>query len=168
MDNSFVSLLQLLEILAFFSGYPMIYLLVKYLDQYQGMQRFTQKAISILPLVYGILGILFVGLELKNLYVDFNLARFEHPYLISWGISSLLFLFPFFSKRPYWSFWHSLIFLLILVEKIIFGDFSPEGKSQQIKNYMTIYSISLAINFVLLLLTLAASQFWRKIKGTKS
>ncbi len=168
MDNSFVSLLQLLEILAFFSGYPMIYLLVKYLDQYPGMQRFSQKAISVLPLVYGILGLLFVGLELKNLLIDFNLARFEHPYLISWGISSLLFLFPFFSKRPYWSFWHSLVFLLILVEKIIFGDFAPEGKAQQIKNYMTIYSISLALNLVLLLLTLAVSQFWRKIKGTKS
>lgn len=167
MDNSFVSLLQLLEILAFFSGFPMIYLLVKYLDQYKGMQRFTQKAIPILPVAYGILGILFVGLELKNLLIDFNLARFEHPYLIVWGISSLLFLFPFFSKQPYWSFCHSLVFLLILVEKIIFEDFAPEGKAQQIKNYMTIYSISLALNLVLLLLSFAISQFWRKIKGSK-
>lgn len=157
--------LQLLEILAFFSGYPMIFLLVKYLNQFKSFQRLTSQALHILPFVYGLIGILFLGLQLKTLSVTNDLDRIQHPYLFIWGILSIIFLFPKFSKQPSFSLLHSLIFLFVLISKIFFKSTSLEEKSQVISNYMNIYTISIALNLVLLFLVMAVSFLLKKIKN---
>jgi hypothetical protein len=156
--------LQLLEILAFFSGYPLIYLLVKYLNQFRGIQRFTKQALLVLPFVYGFIGIFFLGLQLKTLSITLDLAHFQHPYLVIWGIISIVFLFPIFSKQPSFSLFHSLIFLFVLISKFFFKSTSLEEKSQVISNYMNIYTISIALNLVLLILVMAVSFLLKKIK----
>jgi len=157
--------LQLLEILAFFSGYPIIYLFVNYLNQFKGMQRFTHLALPVLTYVYGLIGLLFLGLQLKNLSISLNLASFQHPYLVIWGILSTLFLFPKFSKLRYFSFLHSLVFFVVLISKIFSQHNNQEERSQIVGNYMNIYSISLAVNLVLLILLMTVSFLRRKIKG---
>jgi len=156
--------LQLLEILAFFSGYPMLYILVKYLHQFKGLQRLTQHALAVLSYAYGVVGLLFLGLQLKTISLNADLSQFQHPYLVIWGILSSVFVFPQFSKKSNFSFLHSLVFFVILISKIIFQDYSQEEKSQVISNYMTIYSISLGLNLLLLLLAITFSLIVKKIK----
>lgn len=157
--------LQLLEILAFFSGYPIIDLLVKYLSQFKGMQRFTKLALPTLPFTYGFIGLLFLGLQLKTLSISLDLSRFQHPYLVIWGILSILFLFPIFSKYRNLSLLHSLVFYIVFISKNFFQDYPLEEKSQVLSNYMNIYSISLALNLMLLLLVVLGSFLLQKIKN---
>lgn len=157
--------LQLLEILAFFSGYPIIYLLVNYISQYKGMQRITKQALPNLPFAYGFIGLLFLGLQLKTFFISLDLAHFQHPYLVIWGILSILFLFPIFSKHSNLSLLHSLVFFIVLISKVFFQTNAQEEKSQVVGNYMNIYSISLALNLLLLLLALIATFLLEKVKN---
>lgn len=156
--------LQLLEILAFFSGYPIIYLLVKYLSQFKGMQRVTKLALPTLPFTYGFIGLLFLGLQLKTFSDNLDLARFQHPYLVIWGILSILFLFPVFSKYRNLSLLHSLVFFIVFISKVFFQNYFQEERSQVVGNYMNIYSISLALNSLLLFLLLITTFLLQKIK----
>ncbi|MCX6207739.1 MAG: hypothetical protein NTZ19_15965 [Bacteroidetes bacterium] len=151
MDNSFVAYLQLLEILAFFSGYPIIFLLVKYFDQFPGLKSITKILFQSLPFSYGLIGLLFLGFEIRNAYPEFDIAHFQHPYLIFWGILSLLFLVPKLINQSSWSLYHSLVFLLIMI-KNVFETYQLDSSHSQIKNYMNIYSISLGFNLAILLL----------------
>lgn len=151
MDNSFVAYLQLLEILGFFSGYPMIYLLVKYFDQYPGLKPFTKNLQPSLPFSYGLVGILFLGFEIRNAYPAFVPVHFQHPYLMFLGILSLVFLVPKISKNPIWSLYHGLVFLIVMIQNIV-ESYHQDPDHSLIKNYMTIYSISLGLNLAILLL----------------
>ncbi len=157
--------LQLLEILAFFSGYPIIYLLVKYLSQFKGIQRFTEHALPALPFAYGFIGLLFLGLQLKTLSISLDLTHFQHPYLVIWGILSILFLLPIFSKHRNLSLLHSLVFFIVFISKVFFQNNAQEERSQVVGNYMNIYSISLLLNLLLLLLALIAAFLLKKIKN---
>lgn len=161
MDNSFVAYLQLLEILAFFSGYPMIFLLVKYFDQYPSLKSITKILIQSLPFSYGLIGILFLGFEIRNAYPGFDPMHFQHPYMIFWGILSLLFLVPKLINQSNWSLYHSLVFLLIII-KTVFETYQQDTSHSQIKNYMNIYSISLGLNLSILLLVFLSQILLKK------
>lgn len=165
MDNSFVGFLQLLEILAFFSGYPMVFLLVKYAGQFSSIQKLSKKAMFLLPYSYGIIGLLFIGFQLRNAYPGFDWSRFQHVYLIFWGILSVLFTLSVFAKQPYLSLFHSLIFLFVLFGNIIWKGGGQQITPSEIRNYMTVYSISLALNLVIVLVAITVTFFYAKMKG---
>ncbi len=161
MDNSFFTYLQQLELMAFFSGYPLLYTVVLFFaGNKKPVNNFKSKVVSLLPFAYALVGTLYIGLQLKNLYLNYspeNLRQLTHqPYLILWGLLSILFWLPVLSKRKTWSLIHSLVFFFFLIKDLLFQLKGAATGTNMVRNDMRIYTISFLLNlgafgFVLLL-----------------
>ena len=69
MDDSFFAYLQQLEIMVFFSGYPLVYaLVIAAAGKKPATNSIGHKAVSVLPFAYALVGTLFLGFQLKKLY----------------------------------------------------------------------------------------------------
>ena len=153
MGNNLSEYIYQLQLLAFFAGYPLLYVLINFLaTENQGKKSFLSKRwIEHLPSTYALLGALFIGLLLKNISPDFSLkniaAQFPIPYLEVWGIMAVLFWIPALRKRPIFSLVHSLPFLFILFKDLLLQSFSHSGKIV-IENDMKMYTISFLLNMV--------------------
>ncbi len=159
MDNNFFAYLQQLELMAFFSGYPLLYAILFFIaGNKQSRNNFKKGIISLLPYVYPVLGTLYIGLQLKNLYPDYSFENIklsmQHPWLITWGLLSILFWIPALGKKIFLSLIHSLVFFFILARDL-FLQSTAAGDNSVIKNDMNVYTNSLLLNtgvFVLILL----------------
>jgi hypothetical protein len=156
MDGDLATYIERIELMAFFVGYPFIYLLVNFLSGKQrvdstGFLKTLQKS---LPFSYALVGTLYLALTIRNLFPDFSYhhisAQFQNPFLRFWGISSILFLLPFLRKKNYYSLIHSLVFFLLLIKDLTLYDRSS-GDNDIIRNDMKIYTDSLILNMVSLL-----------------
>ncbi len=151
MSSSIFRYFQQLEVLAFFSGYPLIYYLVQILTRNTLLKNSKGKElISILPFAYALIGTLYLGLQLKNLYPDYTIEnikhRIQHPWLQIWGILSILFWIPAISKRQILSMLHSLVFFLVIVKDLLFrfGGFIRDH--DMMRNEMRLYTVSIFLN----------------------
>ena len=155
MDNSFFKYLQILEILAFFSGFPLIYLLVSFISDRSGKKNgIGNRLYALLPFVYAVIGILFVGLQLKKLYPDFSSshisAEIQNSFLAIWGVSTLLFFIPVLNKKPVFSLLHSLVFLFVIVYKFYIQLSTSTPDNDVLKNYIRVYTDSIILGAVVL------------------
>lgn len=151
MDNSFFAYLQQLEMLAFFSGYPLLYAVTRFIaGNKHWKNNFKTKLISLLPFAYALIGILYLGLQLKNLYPDYSFKNitisYQYPYLTAWGVLSILFLFPAFNKKHVLSLLHSFVFFFFLARDLFLHLIHTSTNKEVIKNDMKIYSDSLLLN----------------------
>lgn len=171
MENSFFAYLQQLELMTFFSGYPLLYTLILFIAGNKKLRdNFRNRMIKVLPFSYALVGTLYLGLELKNLYLSYSLGNVKqimlHPYLMIWGLLSILFWIPAISKKKELSLIHSLVFFFFLVKDVI----SQLGSSDKymLGNDMRIYTISLLLNlgafFFLLLLSFLLFQNKKKFR----
>ena len=153
MNNSFWQYIDRLELLAFFSGYPLVYAAVMV---FFGNKKTVRKNLSgilcsLLPYAYALSGTLYVGLLMRNLYPDYSIknieAYFDNAYLKIWAILSLVFWVPLFARKPVISLFHSLIFFFFFVKDIFLFNFS-EPDHAMIKNEIKIYSDSLLLNVI--------------------
>jgi hypothetical protein len=148
MDNSFFDYIERLEIMGFFVAYPLVYLLVNSI--LAGSQNEKLKKIPLLlPYGYALVGILFLGFQLKKLYPDFS---FEHiqsntglPYLKIWALLSLLFWIPVLSKKTYLSLLHSFVFFFFLLKDLYLITFKTIDKTV-VQNDMRVFTDSLLLN----------------------
>lgn len=152
MGTSFFANLQLLELLAFFSGYPLFYAIIFFINDLQKKKNARNRSLVILlPFTYALIGSLYLGLQLKNFYPDYsfeNLQQFIHqPFLIGWGILSLVFWIPLMGKRPWFSLVHSLVFFIILVKDVFIQSSASLSDNSMVKNEMKMYTGSLLICF---------------------
>ena len=113
MGNDFFAYVQHLEMLAFFSGYPLVYYFVRFLFRNASSKNgWRAEIVSILPFAYALIGTLYLGLMLKNLYPDYTIEnlqyRIQQPYLNIWAILSNLFWIPTISRKQVLSVLHSL------------------------------------------------------------
>lgn len=160
INNSLSNYISQLQLLAFFSGYPLIYTLVNFLaTKRQERKSFlSNKWVALLPFAYALMGTLFIGLLLKNSTPEFsvkNIAeQFPTPYLEVWGTLAVLFWIPALSKKPVLSLLHSLPFFLILLKD--FMQTSISGRFV-IENDMKMYTISLLLNTGALVIMFAIS-----------
>jgi len=104
MDNSFVAYIQKLELIGFFAGYPLIYAIVIVIaGSIKDNKRIMARTASLLPFAYAFVGVLFLGFLLRKLYPDYSIEHIKQtiqkPWLIIWGLLSLLFWIPALSKR---------------------------------------------------------------------
>ena len=151
MDNSFFVYLQQLELMAFFSGYPLLYAVI---FSIAGNQRsgtsIKGRLVSLLPFAYALVGTLFLGLQLKNLYPDYSLGNIKQalaqPYLVIWGFLSLFFWIPALAQKPVLSLLHSLVFFFFLVRDLVLQLFAASPDNTIVKNEMKIYTDSLFLN----------------------
>ena len=105
MSDSFFFYLHRLELIAFFSGYPLIYATVLLIA---GMRRsrteLKKKLVALLPFSYALVGTLYFGFELMNLHPNYSTENFRefarHPFLAVWGLLAMLFWIPALAKRP--------------------------------------------------------------------
>ena len=150
MDDSFFIYIERLELMAFFSGYPLIFLAVRVIAaplQARGITR--MNIASLLPFAYAVVGLLYLGLQLKNLYPVYSFDNIKlltgDPYLKTWALLSLLFFIPVFAKKTVLSLFHSLVFFYFIVRDF-FRHFFFHADNNILQNDMHIYSRSLLIN----------------------
>jgi hypothetical protein len=151
MDNSFFIYIQTLELMAFFSGYPLIYALVVYIADSQWVRnKLFSRIDSFLPFAYALVGTLFLGFQLKKLYPDYSTANInqviQQPWFIGWALLSILFWLPWFARKSVLSLIHSIIFFSLLIKGIILQLFASSPDGNIINNDMKVYAESLFLN----------------------
>ncbi|HEY8689558.1 MAG TPA: hypothetical protein VIM07_10020 [Chitinophagaceae bacterium] len=151
MDNSFFAYLQQLELMAFFSGYPMLYAFIFFIAGNKRLRNnFKRRIISVLPYVYPLLGTLYLGLQFKNLYPDYSFENIklsmQQPWLIGWGLLSILFWIPALGKKIFLSLIHSLVFFYFLARDLFLQLSASAINESIVKNDMNVYTNSLLLN----------------------
>jgi len=174
MDNSFLAYLERLEMMAFFSGYPLVYYaMVLFKGNKKENENAFTRAFSLLPFAYALLGTLFLGLMLKNLYPDYSIEhirlKMQQPLLIIWGLSSILFWIPILNAKPIFSLIHSLVFFFFLAKDIIFHLIGYTDDEHIVRNDMKIYSVSIILTlFVLVFVSLLSFFAYRYARRLRS
>jgi hypothetical protein len=151
MDNSFFSYLEELELIAFFSGYPLIYSVTIFLSENQhSNNNWQRKTVALLPFSYALVGTLYLGMKLKNLYPDYSFDKIklmtEHPFLVIWGLLSIIFWIPALAKKTALSLIHSLVFFFILVKDLLLQLSATAANNTVMRNDIKIYMVSLLLN----------------------
>ena len=78
MNTSFFEYLQKLELMVFFSGYPLLYTIIFFIAGSKPLRNnFKERIVSLLPLSYALVGTLYLGLQLKNLYPDYSIENIK-------------------------------------------------------------------------------------------
>jgi hypothetical protein len=151
MDNSFFVYLQQLELMAFFSGYPLIYaIVVSIAGNKQTRIIFKSRIVMLLPFAYALVGTLFLGFQLKKLYPDYSIENIktiiQQPLFIIWGLLSIFFWIPDIAKKPLFSLLHSFVFFFFLLKDLVIQLFTNTPDKNILKNDMKIYTDSLLLN----------------------
>lgn len=169
MDNSFFAYLQKLELMAFFSGYPLLYAFIFFITgNKQTKNNFRSKVVPLLPFAYALTGTLYLGLQLKNLYPDYSFETIkltiQQPWLFTWGLLSILFWIPALGKKPVLSLLHSLVFFFFLVRDLFLHSFQSSAGNDVVRNDMKIYTDSLLLNLGALILVILISLLITRFK----
>lgn len=153
MEDSFFDSLDRLEYVAFFAGYPLVYTCIQYLSgRLSNKQNTKIKITDLLPFGYALVGTLYVGLQLRNLFPDYSIehikSNFQHPVLKCWAFLSLLCWIPAIARIRAISLFHSFIFMTLWLKDILFQQFfNTIPDVLIIRNEMKIYTDSLLLNF---------------------
>lgn len=176
MENSFFVYLQRLEIIVFFSGYPLIYALVRLLASKQLSKKIPSGTfIALLPYGYALIATLFAALQLKNFYQFYtgensSAVFLHHPFLMTWSFLAILFWIPALAKRPVLSLLHSFVFFLLLLRGLFFQTFWPANDNSLLRNDMKLYTTSLLLHLAaqaMVLVVFIIINSLKKSKGTK-
>ena len=161
MGTNFFSYLERLELMGFFVAYPLLYLLIKTITEDSKNEKIKNLS-RLLPFSYALVGTLYLGLQLKNLYPDYSFENIKHmteePVLKIWGLLSMLFWIPALAKKPVFSFWHSLVFFILLTRDLFLHLVDSVDKSV-VQNDMSIYTNSLLVNISSFLFIILLSAF---------
>jgi len=172
MDNSFFTYLQQLELMAFFSGYPLIYAIVMvFAGKNPEKNSLGDRAVSMLPFAYALVATLFLGFELKKLYPDYSLENIKltmrMPRLVLWGVCALLFWIPAISRNRILSLIHSLVFFFFLIKDLLTQVSASSANNDTMKNDRDIYTNSLLLNLGALVLLTLLSFLYTRFKKSK-
>jgi hypothetical protein len=161
MDYGFLGNFERFELMAFFSGYALIYLLLNGLWRNDFSLKFSKA--RLLSYSYALTGTLFIGYVVRKIFINLdagNQVHFYHPILYLFGILAALFWIPVFSKRSSLALLHSLVFFaLIPLDIISYARGSVER--EQVGNDMNVLSISIIFNVstaILMFIFLRLSQ----------
>ena len=70
--------MERLELMAFFSGYPLLYAVILFIGGNQQVKNNVQsRIVSLLPFAYALVGTLYMGLQLNNLYPDYSIENIK-------------------------------------------------------------------------------------------
>lgn len=167
MSETFFTYLHRLESIAFFSGYPLIYTIVFFIaGNKPSANKIKEKIFSLLPFSYAMVGTLYLGLQLKNMYMDRSVESVDYlvqqPWLVGWGILAMIFWIPAIAKKPVVSLLHSFVFFFFLLKDLFFQMPSPANDKSIIRNDMRLYTDSLLLNAAaLIIITIAYFLFTR-------
>jgi hypothetical protein len=166
MGNSLTAYIQQLELIAFFAGYPIMFILVQVIARsFKETPSFFYRLQKLLPFAYALAGTLYLGLTLNN---TFHAYRFTNsielpanPLLTAWALFSLLFYFKFFRRKSLLAFLHSLVFFFLFAKDIFLYALGKLERERLVID-MKLYSDSLLLNCGCLLLCYLVFIFWRR------
>jgi hypothetical protein len=168
MDNDFFAYLQRLELMAFFSAYPLLYAIINVFFGHS-KKEIVRKFPSLLPYAYALVGLLFLGLQLKNFYPDYSFehikAEIQQPLLFIWALLSILFFIPALAKKPLISLLHSFVFFFFLLRDLLSSLFSNTSDKSILRNDMKIYTDSLILNSGAFTLVILLSFIFIRLKN---
>lgn len=172
MNDTFFTYLHRLESIAFFSGYPLIYTIVLFITGKKASKnKVMGKIFSLLPFSYALVGTLYLGLQLRNMYLDRSVENIEYlvqqPWLVGWGILAMIFWIPVIAKKPVLSLLHSFVFFYLLIRDFIFQMSSPVDDRSIIRNDMKLYTDSLLLNIVTLIIITMIYFLFVRFSGYK-
>lgn len=153
MNDDFFKYLGQLELLGFFSGYPLLYAFITALFANKKIGNEKIRIASLLPLAYALTGTLYLGLQLKNLSPDFSFSNIQatiRPLKLV-ALTAVLFWLPLLSKRPVISLLHSLIFFFFLVKDLFVHTIKNQPGGGRIQNNMKVFTGSLLLNIISLI-----------------
>ena len=172
MANSLFESLHRFEVIAFFSGYPMMYSIFRsFIPQRIEKMRSWSRLSLLWPVAYGLLGALYLGLQCKNLLLD---GSGSHPglsplnrFLTAWGASAILFWTPALVRKPYLSLLHSLPFFALITWDLIGQVSAPGRNGDLLGNDMQLYGVSLLLAAgAFLIVALGDFAFIRRKRGS--
>lgn len=174
MDSSFFAYLQQLELMAFFSGYPLVYAIVlAFTGSRPPQNSFKSRVFFLLPFAYALTGTLYLGMQVRNLYPDYSFDRISQaiflPWLVIWGLLSILFWIPLLRKKPVLSLLHSLVFFFFLVKDLVMHSFGSSVDKDIVKNDMKTYTDSILLNVGTLIVVVIISSvtlYFQRKKGS--
>lgn len=166
MGTDFLSYMQHLEMMAFFSGYPLVYAVILYLSGENHIKNyFSSGSILLMPFAYALIGTLYLGLQLKNFYPDYSIENISHriqqPFPVIWGILATLFWTPSLARKNVLSLLHSLVFLFLFIKDIFTASSASQQDDSLLKNDMKIYTTSLILT-VAALVTVCLYSFLKR------
>lgn len=176
MGNDLSAYIEWIELESFFSGYLVVYAIVYLIAVNQSVTGFVKtKLLPHLPLTYALAGALYWGLQLKNWYPDYSInhitASIQLPYLKMWGLLSILFWIPVLRKKAVFSLMHSLVFFFLLLKSLYLQFFSSSAGNDLTGNNMKIYSFSILLNLIALILitlfSLLIARLRRRNRSTR-
>lgn len=155
MNTNFFKYLDQLELLVFFSAYPLLYAIITAVFGNR-QTKSKLKIPALLPYGYALTGIFYLGLQLKNLYPDYSFEYLRQAItpLKFLALTSLLFWLPVLSRRPFISLLHSLIFFFLLVKDLFLHALLREIDKETIRNDMKVFTVSLLLNAASLIIIL--------------
>ena len=169
MDNSFLIYLERLAMMAFFSGYPLVYALAHFVrGNKPAKNNFKQRLVSLLPYEYALVGSLYLGFQFKKLYPDYTIAHInqivQEPFMAVWAILSILFWIPFLAKKTMLSLIHSLFFFFFFAKDLYLQFAASSPDKHMVSNDMNVYTVSLLLNIAALFLIVFFSFLYNKYK----
>ncbi len=170
MDNNFFAYLQLLELMAFFSAYPLLYAIINVIAG-NSKKEVLKKLPSFQPYAYALVGSLYLGLQLKNLYPDYSIenisASVQQPFLTIWALLCLLFWIPALAKKPVISLLHSFVFFFFLLRDLFSQLFGSTTDKNILRNEMKVYTDSLLLNLgafsIIVILSLLFTRYKKRL-----
>lgn len=171
MGISLTAYIQQLEFIAFFAGYPLLFLLVWVgAEAVQNRTSFIHQLKNLLPTGYALTGSLFTVHVIVNMVAEYRFSQQlhlpENIWLTVWALVSLVFWIPQMRTRPMLAPLHSLPFFFLFGREIVLY-ISGKSDPDTLATYMKLYSISMGINAGCLLLCGLALIVGRRFFGRK-
>ena len=151
MNEGLFAYMHRLELMAFFSGYALLYAFVHFIFGNQQLKNNAwRNVISLLPFSYALVGTLYLGLQLKNLYPNYSVEHIkltmQQPWLVLWALLSIAFWVPALGKKVVFSLLHSCVFFFFLLKDLFVQFSSSSSDGNIVRNDMKIYTCSLILN----------------------
>ncbi len=168
MNDSFIFYIERLELLTFFSGYPLVYAFARFIagDKQNQRNRFASILLYSLPRAYALTGSIFFLLFLKEMIIQSGIPNmapgFDITPLKIWALLACLFWIPALARKPFYSLLHSMVFFALFFKDLISGFSAASGKDI-LSNEMKVYTVSLLLNILCLLTILTISWIFKKI-----
>jgi hypothetical protein len=158
-----------LELIAFFSAFPMFYFLIKVFNSRKNIEKYEwigEFSVSIVS-VYVVLVLLYIGMILNQVYLQSSLSYLNFSnsilYLKCWIFLGIFFLFKPFKLKPKWTLLHSLPFTIIVFIDFI-SFFLKETPIEVIRNEMQLYFMGFFASILLFLLLSSFNYFRSRIR----
>jgi hypothetical protein len=172
MGGDFLGYFQRLEILAFFSGFPLLYSVVYLLSGVRrtaSSQEFFATLQRLLPYCYALVATFFVFF----ISAEWIMHRAGHRANVSstvlllqiWGSLGIFFWMPALRKVPAYSLFHSLVFFVFLLMKDLLLGWNTGHGRENIRNDMNIFTTSLQLYLACLAFVYIVFYIRRLIKS---